>query len=304
MTAGELRLRCPECGRLSVRKGHCDLCSHPSVHLNCSSPEAREIQAFHSSGLVSRGAQSSVTARRRNADDALMHPTGSLVASKDVPIRTRAVAVSTNSVSGRIIWVNTGRSESMDFDPWRWLAIPVWGLLLLLAPVLVTFLVWQMTDLLIAFAAGLVCLLVVRHVFSHRVLHAWHLVSALNGRHIVEPMPVTMLRVRGPDEREHQLRLKGHINGLPVEGDRILAEGHWRNGVFQTHRLQCLRTGAVLTPKQPCDRSLALTGLALLMLSLLWLWFDAVPRAVAGLQAWQRSSMQEVSTFQNQFIRR
>ena len=191
----------------------------------------------------------------------------------------------------------------MDFDPWRWVAIPVWGIVLLVSPLAMPILVWQSFGMLpgVGIAAG--SLLVLRFIFSDRLLQSWHLTAALNGHHIVEPMPVALFRLRLSDNREVQVRLKGQlIGGTVIEGDRIAALGSWRSGVLHARRIQCERTGATIIPRQPCARGLALTGLCALAVAVLWLYLAGVPWVSGEVQSF-RSSVQQrvesVKTFPN-----
>lgn len=189
-----------------------------------------------------------------------------------------------SETSGRVIIARQAPHEPMDFDPWRWVAIPVWGLLLLASPVAISVIVWWAYGFVAALGVGFVLLLILRYVFSDRLLQSWHLTAALNGRHIVEPMPVLMLRLRQWDGREVQLRVKGQLHGGSLlEGDRIRASGRWRSGVFRVRNVFCERTGAVVTPHQPNAFVLAVIGSVLLLLTSLWLWLAAYPWAMARL---------------------
>jgi hypothetical protein len=184
--------------------------------------------------------------------------------------------------SGRVIIARQAPHEPMDFDPWRWVAIPAWGLLLLISPVAISIIVWWAYGFVAALAVGFVLLSVLRYVFSDRLLQTWHLTAALNGRHIVEPMPVLMLRVRQWNEREIQLRVKGQLDGgTLLEGDRIRATGRWRSGVFRVRQVYCERTGAEIIPHQPNAFLLAVSGTVLLLLTCLWLWLAAYPWVMA-----------------------
>lgn len=181
-------------------------------------------------------------------------------------------------VSGRVIIVRQAPHEPMDFDPWRWIAIPVWGLVLLMAPVAIAIVVWQFSGFLSALVVAIVSLVVLRFIFSDRLIQSWHLTAALNGRHIVEPMPVLMARLRLHDEREVQLRLKGQLHGgTLMEGDRIRATGVWRRGSFRVDAITCERTGATIQPRQPNARILAIIGSFVLLIGILWLALDGVP---------------------------
>jgi len=181
-------------------------------------------------------------------------------------------------ISGRVIIVRQGPHEPMDFDPWRWVALPVWGIVLLVAPVAIAILVWQTFGFLPALGAAVIALIVLRFIFSDRLLQTWHLTSALNGRHIVEPMPVLMARVRRSDEREIQLRLKGYLRGgTLMEGDRVRATGNLRRGVLNVQSIICERTGASIAPRQPNARTLAIAGVCVLMATIVWLVLAGIP---------------------------
>lgn len=183
----------------------------------------------------------------------------------------------------------------MDFDPWRWVAIPVWGIVLLIAPLVAAILVWQSLGFLPALGVAACSLLVLRFIFSDRLLQSWHLTAALNGRHIVEPMPVTLARLRLTSGREVQLRIKGQIaGGSIIEGDRLAVFGPWRSGVLHVRRIECERTGATIIPRQPCARGLALAGLAVFAGAGLWLYFAGVPWVAGQCQSFHRTLENQV----------
>lgn len=299
MIAGKTGSRCPECGRVTVINGHCKTCSRQVEVAEPVVPVANSIIRGHSVSSPS-WISAPVDGPELTRTPAYLTPGANQRSSLIMAIREVPPTLQQGEVSGRVIWVRPGGSERMDFDPWRWVAIPVWGLLTLVAPIFVTLVIWQQAGALMAVLSGFVSLIVVRHIFSHRVLHAWHLTAALNGHHIVEPMPVTLLRVREEDGNERQLRLKGEMIGLPIEGDRIVARGAWRRGVLKVRQLECLRTGALLIPLQPCARTTAIIGLLLLGTSALWLVFDAVPRTRTALHQWRETHLQTSPHFPDQ----
>jgi len=166
----------------------------------------------------------------------------------------------------------------MDFDPWRWLAIPVWGLVLLLVPIAGTLTAFLAGGPLAAVTVAILLFLTLRFVFSNRLIDSWHFVAALNGRHMVEPMPVQVVRLRQWDGREAQLRFKGiFANGAVMEGDRLEAFGRLRNGVLQVIEAHCERTGARISPQQPNARGFALVGSACLAGMALWILAMGIP---------------------------
>jgi hypothetical protein len=180
-------------------------------------------------------------------------------------------------------------TQPADFDLWRWIAVPVWGLILFLLPPTAVLAVWQFSGLLAAIVVGTIFFFLLRFIFSGRLLQSWELISALHGRHVVEPMPVTMLRVRTAGEREMQVRLKGHLRGGSTTlGDRVIAEGAWRPGVLHASRIRCERTGAFIFPIQPCALRAAVSGSLILLGMVLWLsvagipWFQAQSSAVSN----------------------
>jgi len=184
---------------------------------------------------------------------------------------------SRHSVSGRVLLALQEPTQPADFDPWRWVAVPAWGLILFLLPPTAVLAVWQAAGLLPAVAIGVVFLALLRFIFSGRLLQSWELI-ALHGRHVIEPMPVTMLRVRTMEDREVQVRLKGHLQGgSTAVGDRVAVQGRWRHNVLQASRLQCERTGAFIIPIQPCGFRSAMSGSLILLCMALWLSFAGVP---------------------------
>ncbi len=202
-----------------------------------------------------------------------------------------------SEISGRVIIIRQAPHEPMDFDPWRWVAIPVWGLLLLITPVAGAIIAWHAAGFLAALGVAAVSLLVLRFIFSDRLLQSWHLTSALNGRHIVEPMPVLMVRLRQWDEREIQLRLKGQlVGGTLMEGDRIRAAGVWRVGVFRVRRISCERTGAEIVPRQPNAFRLAVVGACVLLVVGLWLWLAGLPWVTGQVNGFRSSFSRQIQS--------
>jgi hypothetical protein len=253
--------RCPECGRLAVTAGACSACGQIA-------PVLKEFEALANVGV-------------------------SPLLTAPLPPRVEIIeTVSRNDheVRGRVLIVRQAANEPMDFDPWRWVAIPTWGLVLLLSPFVAGIIAWQTAGFLAATGVLLGAVIVLRFIFSDRLIQSWHLAAALNGRHVVELMPVAMVRLRAADGRELQLRLKGQIlGGAVMEGDRIAALGAWRAGVFRVRRIHCERTGAAIVPRQPCARGLALAGLAVLAAGALWLGAVGVPWARSEAEIYRES---------------
>lgn len=265
--------RCPTCGRSAMSGGTCSACGFIVLRqqqvIVASAPfslvSTRSFELSPTAGSQQSLATSATSTRQGTRNDPWLGFAGS-------------------ETSGRVIIARQAPHEPMDFDPWRWVAIPVWGLLLLASPVAISVIVWWAYGFVAALGVGFVLLVILRYVFSDRLLQSWHLTAALNGRHIVEPMPVLMLRLRQWDGREVQLRVKGQLHGgTLLEGDRIRATGRWRSGVFRVRNVFCERTGAVVTPHQPNAFVLAVIGSVLLLLTSLWLWLAAYPWAMARL---------------------
>lgn len=272
MTVGKhmsaLACRCPICGRLATANEACPACGGtlvaPSQQVIASVAVA-ERPTFEVSRISAPLMRSEALAAR------VRQPVTDF---RDNPFALFRGA----EVSGRVIILRQAPQEPMDFDPWRWVAIPAWGLLLLIMPLAGAIIAWQSYGLVSAVGVAVVSLIVLRFVFSDRLLQSWHLTAALNGRHIVEPMPVLMVRLRQWDEREVQLRLKGQLdNGTIMEGDRIRASGRWRSGVFRVRYVFCERTGAQIVPRQPNAFLLACVGVGLLIFASLWLLFSGWP---------------------------
>lgn len=285
-TVGEratiVAVRCPECGRRSVSDGLCSSCGAGEVRQRgIVAAPTRSVVAPQASPVFAPASRPALAPRQ-------IEP--------EVTVLDRWLGAS-RDVSGRIIIVQQGPNEPMDFDPWRWVAIPVWGIVLLISPLAIAILVWQSFGALPAVGVAACSLIVLRFIFSDRLLQSWHLTAALNGRHIVEPMPVALLRLRLSDSREVQLRLKGQlIGGTVMEGDRIAASGSWRSGVLHARRIQCERTGATIVPRQPCARGLALAGLCVFTVAVLWLYLAGVPWVSGQMQSIRSSVQQRVQT--------
>ena len=292
MTAGNrptaVDTRCPTCGRRAVTGGVCSACGFAATVTR------EEIIPAAPATLANRGnfevsLNTGQAARSVSAAAPVTRPRVDLL---DDPL----AIFRGSEVSGRVIILRQAPHEPMDFDPWRWVAIPAWGLLLLLTPVAGSIIAWQAAGLPAALGVAVVSLLVLRYIFSDRLLQSWHLTSALNGRHIVEPMPVLMVRLRQWDEREVQLRLKGQLaGGTLMEGDRIRATGRWRSGVFRVRNAFCERTGAAITPQQPCAFVLAVTGVGLLIIACLWLQFWGIPWVSERFHGFRNSIPEPIS---------
>ena len=288
----ETALRCPACGRRSVQRGVCSVCGSGELHnpAAITPAEARPVAIFNP-------VPEAITPR---ASSELAAPRYSRTPSTE-PEWTWDSILGDSEAQGRVVVVRQGPNEPMDFDAWRWIAIPTWGLLLLLAPAVVSIVVWQSSGFFPALAVAVCSVAILRFLFSDRLLQSWHLTAALNGRHIVEAMPVTMARLRHLDGREIQLRLKGHISGGSLmEGDRVVARGSWRSGVLRVRRIDCERTGATIVPRQPNARALALTGLCVLSACGLWLSTIGVPWVRNEIRAFEASSRRRIPSIQLQ----
>jgi hypothetical protein len=183
-----------------------------------------------------------------------------------------------NIVRGRVLLSLQEATQPADFDLWRWISVPVWGLVLFFLPLATVIAAWQYAGLLYAIIVGFIFIALLRFIFSGRLMQSWMFISALHGRHVVEPMPLTMLRVRVGHSQEVQLRLKGHLRGgSATMGDRILAQGRWRYNVLHVSRLYCERTGAWTIPIQPCALRSAISGTVILATMGLWLYLFGIP---------------------------
>ena len=285
-SAGAVGSRCPNCGRRAVVDGRCSICG--------SGENTR-------SKVIEASTPSPLTLFNSGGTSLMPQPAAELTVPKsNLPTRSNPPPQVLSwffgaEVRGRVIIVQQGSNEPMDFDPWRWVAIPVWGLVLLISPLAIALIVWQSCGFLPALAVATFLLLVLRFMFSGRLLQSWFLVSALNGHYIVEPMPVTMIRLRLHDDREIQLRLKGQlIGGSVTEGDRIAASGSWRSGVLVVRRIDCERTGATIVPRQPRACRLALVGLCILLFAGLWLYLAGVPWVSEQAHSFRSSKHQRI----------
>jgi hypothetical protein len=271
--------RCPACGRRRIEGGVCEACGHRAIDVTVrdtiGSPPASALNADVFYPLTGRvdghfGLLREVPSMTPDVSPSSLSG-GNPESSAGFP-SPPAYGTGPHLVSGRVLYLSPITYEPMDLDPWRWVAIPVWGLVLLATPVAGTLTAWEVGGPLVALAVAIILLMVLRYVFSNRLFDSWHLVAALNGRHVVESIPVQVVRIRQWDGRETQLRFKGlFANGAVMEGDRIQATGRWRGGVFAVAESTCERTGARITPRQPRARNVALTGLVILAGMLLWI---------------------------------
>jgi len=274
--------RCPECGRPHVSAGKCRACGHREPVLadrerleSLESLLPAEESSFPLDGLLP-GHFGGSEGRRLSPTHAAP---GSLPLNLSPDSGSRVIALpGEDSISGRVLYLSPLSHEPMDFDPWRWLAIPVWGLVLLLVPIAGTLAAFLASGPLAAVTVAILLFLTLRFVFSNRLIDSWHFVAALNGRHMVEPMPVQVVRLRQWDGREAQLRFKGiFANGAVMEGDRLEAFGRLRNGVLHVIEAHCERTGARISPQQPNARGFALVGSACLAGMALWILAMGIP---------------------------
>ena len=284
--------RCPNCGRRAIVDGRCSACGSGEITrpqaLVATTPSP--VTIFNPVGTVLMPRPSAELTVPGLGRPTRLNPTTQVL---DWFLGDSAV------VRGRVIIVQQGSNEPMDFDPWRWVAIPVWGLVLLISPLAIAIIVWQTLGFLPALAVASCSLLVLRFMFSDRLFQSWYMTSALNGHYIVEPMPVTMIRLRMHDDREVQLRLKGQlIGGSVMEGDRIAASGAWRTGVLRVRRIDCERTGATIVPRQPRACGLALCGLCVLLVGGLWLYLAGVPWVCEEAHSFRSSIEQRIPNLQ------
>lgn len=290
------RTRCPACGRRStVDQGSC-VCGQ-DLPIALVLPENSQLKNEpHSAAAV--GLAAFLSAMPQGSESQRLTPTAEAFPSE------HRVAFSGSVARARVLIIRQAPNEPMDFDLWRWVAIPVWGLILLISPFIAAILVWRSFGILPALGVAACSLLVLRFIFSDRLLQSWHLTAALNGRHITEPMPVMAVRVRLTSGREIQVRLKGQVDGGSlIEGDRIAIFGRWRSGVLHATRIQCERTGAAIIPRQPCARRLALAGIVLLSVVSLWLVFAGVPWVSGQVQPFSSSINDRIQTINQQSYR-
>lgn len=303
MTAGEqasrptVVTRCPVCGRQQVSAGRCmacgDVAASPRVIATAPLANVRRAEDSPATLLVPQA----------QPLPAMWRPGGAQLPAR----RPDPSDFSGGEVRGRVLIVQQGQSEPMDADPWRWIAIPVWGLVLLITPFVAGIIVWMSAGLLPALGVIALLLIVLRFFFSERLFYGWQFVAALRGRYVVEPMPVLTIRLRRSEVEEVQLRVKGHMaGGSLMEGDRITARGRWRSGVFHVRSVSCERTGAFMVPRQPNALSLALGGFAILAVAALWLHVWGVPWAMNQTHSIRESVEQRVRhvpTFDQEDIR-
>lgn len=287
--------RCPTCGRRAVTGGRCAACltEIPLPRMDAgiaAAPIPLEL-------VVSQGG--AIAPQPVGGSQLVKSSTSRAIKPLPTPVPRKAAnrLFGSAEIGGRVIAVRQGPHEPMDFDPWRWVAIPIWGLLLLISPLVAAIVIWQSAGFLPALGVAAISLLVLRYMFSDRLLQSWYMVAALNGRYVVEPMPVAMIRLRQANESEVQLRLKGQLSGGAVmEGDRIRAIGTWRWGVFRVRRIFCDRTGATIVPRQPNAFRLAAIGLCVLLCTGLWLWLAGIPWATSQARLGHASLLSRMPT--------
>lgn len=261
--------RCPTCGRKSFSTSRCSACNaemaSPSVSLAQHDPASIQVEPH--SGIV-------LTAPSRQRE----------IVAQPLTVSRPSYYQSGREISGRVLIASAPLNEPADPDHWKWLAVPAWGLVLLISPVAAGIIAWMSAGLLAAAVVIVVCIAVLRFIFSNHLLASWQCVAALRGQHIVEAVPNIAVRLRTESDHEVQLRVKGRLSGGGiVEGDRIRVAGRWRAGIFHVTQLHCARTGAAIIPIQPNSMVPALSGAAILFVTILWLHVAGVPWVVAKL---------------------
>ncbi len=270
-----MKTRCQKCGRRMGESGKCQSCGNavPNAHRGTTQHLAGTLPIQTTSAIQSVSRNELSRTERRLSGASILHGT-------PVPLGVTELSpvLPKKSVRGRVLISSQEPTQPADLDLWRWISVPAWGLILFLFPPTAVLAVWQSAGLLAALALGVVFFALLRFVFSGRLMQSWEFVSALHGRHVVEPMPVTMLRIRTGNDREVQLRLKGHLRGgSTVVGDRVAAQGSWRHQVLHVSRLQCERTGASIIPVQPCAFRSAVSGSVVLLSMVVWLSLVGLP---------------------------
>ena len=290
----ESKARCPKCGRRSELAGKCGSCGNSLVAPALAAPQYLSTNLpLYSSGTMQSTAREELTrTESRLPATSILHGTPAVMLTTEVTPSIRQTAV-----RGRVLIASQEPTQPADFDIWRWIAVPAWGFILFLLPPTVVLAVWQSFGFLPAIAVGAVFFLLLRVIVSGRLLQSWALISAMHGRHVVEPMPVTMLRVRTAGDREVQVRLKGHLRGgSTTVGDRVVAGGVWRHGVLHAVRLQCERTGALIMPIQPCALRSAVSGCIILLCMVLWLSFAGIPWFHEQSSAFSREAQRQLNS--------
>lgn len=264
--------RCGNCGRKAVGNDRCEACGHQREQ---SSGASTLIRSSDIAPPLSGG----------GTPPALRTQPTRSIALKGVDPVSSAVAGRPNSgrndrVEGRVVIVQQRIVEPPDPDLWKWVAIPAWGLVLFLSPVLAALAAAMWSGVIVGLVVFVGVALVLRFVFSNRLYESWQFVAALRGRHVVEPVPLVHFRIRAASRREIQVRMKGHTSsGAIVEGDRVVADGRWDNGVFRVRTVACQRTGAITRPRQPNAFGLAVSGSAVLVGAAVWLVAIGMPWA-------------------------
>lgn len=262
--------RCGTCGRKAVNEGQCAACG------------TRIADSAYVEPRTKLGSAPSDDGKRITANPEItgltLGPRRKLGPWHATARRVGKIPAADKVLQGRVIMVQQRIVEPPDPDPWKWVAIPAWGLLLFLSPLLAAIATGMASGLVAGVIVFIAVALVLRFIFSNRLYESWQFVAALRGRHVVEPVPLVTFRVRSASGREMQVRMKGYTSsGAVVEGDRVSAEGRWRDGVLRARTVFCQRTGAITRPRQPNALSLALSGIALLAAASLWLSLIGIP---------------------------
>jgi hypothetical protein len=262
--------RCCTCGRKAVNEGQCAACGTRIADSAYVEPRTKFGSVLSDDGKRI-AANSELTGLTPN-------PRLELGPSHATARRVGKIPADDKVLQGRVIMVQQRLVEPPDPDPWKWVAIPAWGLLLFLSPLLAAIATGMASGLVAGVTVFVAVALVLRFIFSNRLYESWQFVAALRGRHVVEPVPLVTFRVRSASGREMQVRMKGYTSsGAVVEGDRVSAEGRWRDGVLRARTVFCQRTGAITRPRQPNAFSLALSGISLLAAASLWLSLIGIP---------------------------
>jgi hypothetical protein len=120
--------RCGNCGRKAVNNDRCGACGH------------QHKPASGTSTLASNDAIAPLSSLGGLAPVLRLKPTRSITPKVVGPVSS-AMAIRhkngrNDQVEGRVVIVQQRIVEPPDPDLWKWVAIPAWGLVLFLAPVL------------------------------------------------------------------------------------------------------------------------------------------------------------------------
>lgn len=263
------RQRCPHCGRCSILNGLCQVCGNDSIKrtsvLSVPPPlPATQRTPTQPSALGVENTDSWVQTLPSREMEAVA-TTISVVAE---PSSTHS------ALTGLVLCQEQMFTEKPDLDLCKVITKILWFLLLVASPFLI------LHAMLLKLGALPALIALAAFVYLLRFLSPMNLFALLNLSALLNPfkrseavlVPVRFYRIRGDDDSEFIVRLKGRlISGNLAQDDRVSFWGKWRRGTLFAQRAYSHRTRSWVD----LDKSHSWVGLAATIVFILGvvIWF-------------------------------